>query len=182
VRDLVEDRLGFRPSGQVAVLTQPRTWGWLFNPISVYFCFARDEVHLEALVLEVSNTPWHERHCYVMAGGSNPYVFAKAMHVSPFLSMDHEYHLTLKGPDQHLSIDLSNHQDGRRVFDARLTMQRKEISRATLGRVLWAYPAQTLAVSARIYRQALALHRKGAPIYPHPPKIELVSTTKGGHG
>jgi DUF1365 family protein len=168
VRDLVSARLGFRPDGPVAVLAQPRTWGWLFNPISVYFCFARDGVGLDALVLEVSNTPWHERHSYVLAGGTGTYEFAKAMHVSPFLSMDHDYHLDIKGPDQRLSIGLSNHQGGRRILAAKLTMQRREISRSALGRMLWAYPAQTLAVSLRIYRQALALHRKGAVFYPHP--------------
>jgi len=182
VRDLVDDRLGVRPAGPIAVLAQPRTWGWLFNPISVYFCFASDEVSLDALVLEVSNTPWHERHAYVLGGGSATYTFDKAMHVSPFLSMDHQYHLTLNGPDEGLTIDLSNHQDGRRVFDARLTMARKEISPAALGRVLWAYPAQTIAVSARIYRQALVLHRKGARFYPHPRIIESASTMRGGHG
>jgi DUF1365 family protein len=182
VRDLVDARLGVRPAGPIAVLAQPRTWGWLFNPISVYFCFGADEVSLDALVLQVANTPWHERHSYVLAGGSGSYTFDKAMHVSPFFGMDHQYQLTLKGPDEGLTIDLSNHEEGRRVFDARLTMQRKEISRAALGRVLWAYPAQTIAVSARIYRQALALHRKGAPFYPHPHIIEPASTTRGGHG
>jgi DUF1365 family protein len=185
VRDLVVARLGFRPAGPIAVLAQPRTWGWLFNPISIYFCFAADGVALDALVLEVSNTPWHERHCYVLAGSAGSYVFAKAMHVSPFLGMDHDYHLALKGPDQRLTIDLSNHQGGQRVFAARLTLARQEISRAALGRLLWAYPAQTLVVSGRIYRQAFALHRKGARYHPHPHNIEGASplvTTGGAHG
>ena len=118
VRDLVEARLGVRPAGPIAVLAQPRTWGWLFNPISVYFCFADGGVGIDALVLEVANTPWHERHSYVLAGRSGTYEFAKAMHVSPFLGMDHDYHLDLDGPGERLSMALSNHQDGRCVFDA----------------------------------------------------------------
>jgi uncharacterized protein len=168
VKELVSERLGTSLCGPVAVLAQPRTWGWLFNPISMYFCFAAEGADVDALVLDVSNTPWHEHHAYVLAGGSGTYRFAKAMHVSPFLGMDHEYHLTLSGPAERLSIVLSNHQGGRRVLDASLTLQRREITRSALGRVLWSYPAQTLAVSARIYRQAFALQRKGARFYPHP--------------
>ena len=182
IRDLVEARLTFRPCGPVAVLAQPRTWGWLFNPLSVYFCFADGGAGIDAHVLEVANTPWHERHAYVLGGGAGRHEFAKAMHVSPFQGMEQDYHLTINAPGQRLSVGLSNHQGGRRVFDAELTLERRELSRAALGRVLWAYPCQTLAVSARIYRQALALHLKGAPFYPHPRTPQPESTTRGDHG
>jgi uncharacterized protein len=181
VRDLVEARSGSRPGGPVAVVAQPRTWGWLFNPLSIYFCFAGSGAGIDAHVLEVANTPWHERHAYVLDGAGR-HEFAKAMHVSPFQGMDQDYHLTINAPGERLSVGLSNHQGGRRVFDAQLTLERRELSRAALGRVLWAYPCQTLAVSARIYRQALALHRKGAPFYPHPRKLQPASTDRGGHG
>jgi len=182
VRDLVEARLARRPTGPVAVLAQPRTWGWLFNPLSIYFCFDESAAGIDAHVLEVANTPWHERHAYVLGGGAGRHEFAKAMHVSPFQAMDQDYHLTISAPDQRLEVGLSNHQDGRRVFHAQLTLARRELSPAALGRVLWAYPCQTLAVSARIYRQALALQRKGTPFYPHPRTPQPAATTRGGHG
>jgi DUF1365 family protein len=167
VRDLMGHRLGIRPSGPVAVLTQPRTWGWLFNPVSIYFCFGADADRVEALVLEVTNTPWHERHCYVLPGPDGEHEFAKALHVSPFLSMDQTYRLSVRGPDEQLSVRLANYRDGQKMLDARLSLQRREISHRALGHVLWAYPLQTLAVSARIYRQALAIHRKGVPVHAH---------------
>lgn len=66
VRSLVEQRLGRRPMGPIRLLTHLRYVGYCFNPISIYFCFARDGKTLEAVVAEVSNTPWHERHCYVL--------------------------------------------------------------------------------------------------------------------
>ena len=66
VRSLVEERSGLRPMGPVALLANLRTWGWLFNPISLYFCTGADGQEVEALVAEVENTPWHERHVYVV--------------------------------------------------------------------------------------------------------------------
>ena len=66
VRDLVEQRTGRRPDGPISLLTQVRTWGWLFNPISVYYCFAPDGETVDAIVVEVTNTPWHERTTYVL--------------------------------------------------------------------------------------------------------------------
>jgi DUF1365 family protein len=181
VRDLVEHRLGVRPRGPVAVLAQPRTWGWLFNPLSISFCFSEGGERIDAHVLEVRNTPWHERHTYVLDGGAR-HQFAKAMHVSPFMGMDQTYHLSVHGPGETLTVALANHEEGRRVFDARMALERRELTRSSLGRVLWAYPFQTMKVSARIYRQALALHRKGAPFHGHPRGLEPASTTRGGHG
>ena len=63
--DLVEARLGRRPAGPMRVLTQLRRWGWLFNPLSIYWC-DRPDGRPDAVVLEVTNTPWHERHWYVL--------------------------------------------------------------------------------------------------------------------
>ena len=107
VRELVEHRIGHRPSGPVRLLTSPRYLGFAFNPISVYYCFASDGERLEALVGEVTNTPWGERHCYVLdlrsqdAPSAAPVdeqparvrgrETAKAFHVSPFMEMEMSY-------------------------------------------------------------------------------------------
>ncbi len=100
VRDLVEARLGWRPIGSVKVLAHLRTFGWLFNPLAVYYCWSPDGNGLDAVVLEVTNTPWGERHWYVFDArdGATSGTTAKAMHVSPFLPMDLEYRVTWTVP------------------------------------------------------------------------------------
>jgi len=168
VRDLVGARTGTRPTGPVRLLAQVRTWGWLFNPIAVYFCFDERGERVESLVLDVTNTPWHEHHAYVVAGGEGEHWFAKELHVSPFFGMDQAYRLRVDGPGDALVVSVASLERGRVVFDATLALSRREVSRASLGRVLWCYPALTHRVSAGIYWQALRLSAKGTPLHPHP--------------
>ena len=66
VRALVETRTGRRPTGPIRLLTHLCYFGYCFNPLSVFFCFGPDGQSLDAVVAEVSNTPWGERHCYVL--------------------------------------------------------------------------------------------------------------------
>ena len=167
VRDLVEARTGTRPGGPVRMLAHLRTFGWLFNPITVYFCFDGDGM-LRTLVLDVTNTPWHEHHAYVIDGGTGPHRFAKELHVSPFFPMDQEYVLHVTGPGDRLDLRLDLIEGDTKVFGARLALRRREWSRAALGRVVWRYPLLTMRVSAGIYRQAARLRRKGAPFHRHP--------------
>ena len=103
VRELIGERTGRRPGGPVAMLANLRTWGWLFNPISLYFCAedaepARGPGLISALVAEVENTPWHDHHAYVM-GAPGRHRFAKELHVSPFLptGLDYQIHYTAPG-------------------------------------------------------------------------------------
>lgn len=158
VLDLVEARTGARPAGPVRLLTQLRHLGFSFNPVSFYFCFDGDRV--ETVVAEVTNTPWRERHAYVLDGD----VVAKAFHVSPFLGMDAEYAWRVSEPGAALSIEIEHRAEGRRVFDATLSLRR----RALTPRLLARHPAGPLAVAARIYLQALRLKLKGVPYHPHP--------------
>ena len=100
VRDAAEERLGRRPSGPIAMLGHLRTWGWLFNPVTFYFCFNPYDMEVDAVVAEVTSTPWHERHVYTVDGGTEEHRFAKAMHVSPFLAMDHDYVMSWSTPGE----------------------------------------------------------------------------------
>ncbi len=160
--------LGTRPAGPVAVLGHLRTFGWLFNPITCYFCYGSDDRDdVVALVAEVRNTPWHERHTYVV-GPPGEHRFAKALHVSPFLPMDQTYVLDYRAPGEELVVRLGNEEGGARVFQASLELRRRPMSRAALQRLLTAYPLASLGVSAGIYRQAFALWRAGAPFVRHP--------------
>lgn len=167
VRDVVEERLGHRPEGPVAMLAHPRTWGWAFNPITLYYCFDAGGTAVEALVGEVTNTPWHERHAYVVAGPGR-HRFDKAMHVSPFLGMDMQYELAYGAPGERLSVRISTVRGGETLFDAFLRLERREASREALQRLVLSYPLMTMRVSAAIYRQAFALWRRGVPFVPHP--------------
>jgi hypothetical protein len=173
VRDLVEARTGSRPVGPVALLANLRTWGWLFNPIALYFC-AGGAGHpgtapVTDLVAEVQNTPWHERTAYVV-GGPGEHRFAKALHVSPFLPMGVGYRLRYTAPAERLDVSLDVLDGGTCLFSAHLALRRRDLDRAALGRLLWANPAPTHRLSAGIYAQAARLRLKGAPFFTHPAK------------
>ncbi|MEQ9410264.1 MAG: DUF1365 domain-containing protein [Fuerstiella sp.] len=72
VRQLVETRAGFRPAGGIRLLTHLRYFGYVMNPVSFYFCYDRSDRVVEAVVAEVNNTPWGERHCYVIDARGTP--------------------------------------------------------------------------------------------------------------
>lgn len=174
VRDLVQERLGFRPAGPVRMLAHLRYLGHCFNPVVFYWCFAPGVERVEAVVAEVTNTPWGERHAYVAAGGGNaePVLESrheKALHVSPFMQMEVEHRWRIATPGERLAVTIEDHDaDGRLVFDAHLALRRRPITRAALTRVLVRHPAMTLRVLSGIYAQALRLRLKGAPWHAHP--------------
>jgi DUF1365 family protein len=169
VRTLVEERCGRRPAGPIALLANLRTWGWLFNPISLYFCAGVDGAGIETLVAEVQNTPWHERCSYVV-GPPGSHRFAKTMHVSPFLPMDVDYELRYTAPTEHLVVHFNVLRGDERLLGATLSLRRRALDRPALGRLLWANPALTHRVSAGIYAQAARLRLRGAPFHRHPPR------------
>lgn len=174
VRALVHERLGVVLSGPVRLLTHLRYLGHCFNPVSFYYCFDTSE-HVRAVVAEVTNTPWGERHQYVLDRDvrDDDRVFQdrfeKVFHVSPFMGMDHRYHWRVIEPGAELLVHIDSEHDGRKAFDATLTLRRRDLDRAALRRVLMRYPAATLATLGRIYVHAARLKLKGAPYFPHPP-------------
>ncbi len=169
VRDLVAERLGRRPSGRVHLLAHLRTFGWLHNPLAVYYC--RDECdELDSIVLEVTNTPWGERQWYVCdaAGGIGHACSAKAMHVSPFLPMDVEYRISWTDPGTDLVLIIEVVRGRNTLFEARLDLRREPLDRRhTLERLL-RDPLPTHRVSLGIYLQAVRLFLARVPRYRHP--------------
>jgi len=170
--DLVQARLGRRPGGPMRLLTQLRRWGWLFNPISLYWC-DRPDGRPDAVVLEVTNTPWHERHWYVLDATEPARDFAKQLHVSPFLPMDLTYRLSVRsdgpaatGPGLDVGIQASRR--GQPVFEADLSLARIELTAAHALASLARHPLATVNVSSAIHRQALALWAKRVPFQHHP--------------
>ena len=175
IRDLVAERTGARPKGPIRLLTHLRYLGHCFNPVSFYYCFADDGRTLETVVAEVSNTPWKERHMYVLPEASNlgsvdskHYDFKKAFHVSPFLAMDADYGWRFGNPGERLWAHMENRQKGERVFEATLSLERRPITGPQLARTLAFRPAMTVKVVAAIYYQALLLWLRRATFYPHP--------------
>jgi DUF1365 family protein len=176
VLDLLAQRTDRRPDGPVRLLTQLRQLGVSFNPVSFYFCFDRQGEKVEAVVAEVTNTPWGERHSYVLERDGDGAVLSERMpkefHVSPFLAMDGDYEWRVSEPNGSLQVHIANSSDGTAVFDATLSLQRHELEPKLMRRLLVRYPAASLAVLARIYLQALLLKLKGVRHYPHPERAQ----------
>jgi len=178
VRDLVEKKTGKRPGGPIRLLTHLRYFGHCFNPASFYYCFDGKGEQVQTIVAEVHNTPWREEHPYVLTAADNEHSvtgwrrhrFEKAFHVSPFMDMDLDYDWRFRLPGAHLGAHFILNRNGIRLFDASLRLERREITKPALNRVLIAYPFMTLKVVALIHWQALRLWNKGAPFYTHPAK------------
>ncbi|NIP18086.1 MAG: DUF1365 family protein [Xanthomonadales bacterium] len=180
VRDLVATQTGRRPAGPVRLLTQLSYFGYCFNPVSFYYCFDADDRQVEAIVAEVNNTPWGERHCYVLGeamneghAGHKRYRPSKEMHVSPFMPMDVDYDWRFSRPSDRLFVHMENSQHSAKIFDATLDLNRTEIRAGSLARVLATYPLMTLKIIFGIHWQALKLFIKGVPVHDHPDKARL---------
>jgi len=174
-RDLVQERTGNRPAGPVRLLAHVRQLGHCFNPVTFLYCFAPGGERLEAVVAEVTNTPWGERHSYVLRddperarGSVVREGFAKAMHVSPFMGMDHRYDIRLTEPGRELVVHIESHRRGDVAFEATLSLRRHEITGPALDRALLCHPGMSLRVLAGIYGQAVRLKLRGAPVFGHP--------------
>ena len=167
VRDVVEADTATRPGGPIAMLGHLRMWGWLFNPIVLYYCYDPTGTAVEHLVADVTNTPWKDRHAYVL-GAPGVQVVGKAMHVSPFFGMDQVYRFAYGAPADDLVLSISVLEHGEPAFAAGLRLRRHPLSRRTLGRILARHPFLTMRVSTGIRRHALRLWSKGAPLHPHP--------------
>jgi len=175
VSALVQERTGRPVRGPIRLLTHLRYFGYVFNPVSFYYCFDPDGTRIETVVAEVTNTPWHETHCYVLpveestgSGERLRFRFAKDFHVSPFMAMDIDYDWRFTAPGRRLAVHMDNVQDGRRIFDATMVMERRPIRTTELARCLVSYPFMTGKVFAAIHWQALRLWWKRVPVHPHP--------------
>lgn len=180
VLDEVERGLGRRPDGAVRMLTHLRSFGYLFNPVTFYYCFDAED-RLEAVVSEITNTPWNERHTNVFDAnevsgrGEVACRFAKDFHVSPFFDMDLDYDWRFSVPGEDLAVRMTNLSQGRPIFHAGLALRRKPMTAGSLAGALLRHPLLTARLHAMIYLQAGLLWLKRVPFYPHPTSSETLS-------
>jgi DUF1365 family protein len=160
--------------GPVRILCLPRVFGYVFNPLSIWFCHHRDGA-LRAVLYEVSNT-FGERHSYLIpvdrgrgAGETIHQRCDKGFHVSPFMGMDATYHFRLRPPSDRLSVRIEQTMADGRVLVAVQTGARRPFSEGTIFAALTSYPLMTFKVIAAIHWQALHLWRKGARFHRKPP-------------
>lgn len=181
VRDCVEQHTGVRPTGPIRLLTHLRYFGHCFNPVSFYYCFADDGRTLQTVVAEITNTPWKQRHAYVLPvaesvthGSAYAWQFDKRFHVSPFMAMAHSYAWRLGVPGDALRMHMevlpadatpAVHEP---AFDATLVLKRTPIDTHHLATALLRYPLMTLQVVLAIHWQALRLWLRGNPVHDHP--------------
>mgnify|MGYP001810121235 FL=1 len=195
VRRRFAEVTGHRPQGPIRLLTHLRYFGYSFNPVSFYYCFREDGETLDGIVAEITNTPWKERHSYVLpidraettadvaaraaadtdavaAPSTGPWRwrFDKRFHVSPFMPMDRGYDWRFNAPGERLQVHMNIERADGRDFDATLTLQRRPLSPAALAGCLLRHPWMTAKVLFAIHWQALRLWLKRNPVYDHPRK------------
>jgi DUF1365 family protein len=175
VRDRIAVETGVRPSGPIRMLTHLRYFGIGFNPVTFYYCFDAADTRIETIVVEITNTPWNERHAYVLccpgsAAHDRPLRFQleKTFHVSPFMPMRLLYDWRFLSPGARLSVHMENIQGDQKIFDATLELARREITAGALAKTLFAFPCMTAGIIGAIYWQALRLWLNRTPFYSHP--------------
>jgi len=177
VRDLVAERTGVRPAGPIRLLTHLRYFGYCMNPVSFYYCFDASGETVQTIVAEITNTPWGERHQYVLdaaaadaarGGTLQRFDFDKAFHVSPFMPMDMQYRWCFSRPLRRLFVNMQNFRGGAQTFTATLSLRAQALTRGALLRTLISFPFMTLRIITAIHWQALKLWLKGTPFYGHP--------------
>ena len=175
VRRRVQEETGRRPEGPIRLLAHLRTFGHCFNPVSFYYCYAADGTSLDTVVAEITNTPWKERHAYVLRadaaerhGAALGWSFDKAFHVSPFLPMQRGYRWRLQPPGKDLRIHMEVDDGHAPEFDATLVLHREPLAAPALARALARFPLMSLGVMFAIHWQALRLWLKRTPVHDHP--------------
>ena len=187
LRPWVEDHLRAADltvdGGPIRLLCYPRIFGYVFNPLSVYFCYLRDGC-LTAILYEVCNT-FKERHTYVIPVDdvSRPVIRQscdKQLYVSPFIGMDCDYHFRIVPPDENINIVIRQEDSDGLLLAASFQGKRAEVTERSLARLLIQFPLLTVKIVAGIHWEAIRLWLKGLQVFPHSPTSGPVQSSVGG--
>ena len=182
LRAQIEDAMrstGIEPDGgAIRLLTMPRILGWSFNPLSIFFCYNRDD-RLTAILWEVDNT-FKQRHGYMIpveadASGRIVQTCNKAFYVSPFMDMKLRYEFEVQPPAEKLAVRINTFDDEGLVLTARHLAHRVELNDAALLRAFFAIPFLTLRVVGGIHWEAVKIWLKGIKLRkrPSPPQAAI---------
>lgn len=167
---------------QVFMLSPLANWGLYFSPLTLYYCFSHGK--LQVLLAEVSNTPWNERHYYLVPIAATPSVNAQAnsadsalemtefthsknFHVSPFNPLDMLYQWHVGKPGEQMQLSITNWRQQQKIFSAWFKLERQPLTAPALKQLLIRTPWPCVQVVFRIYWHALKLLIKGLPVYGH---------------
>lgn len=167
IKDKIQQLNGNDDVYRVTMLVQVRCFGLYFSPANFYFCYNKDN-QCQQMLVEVSNTPWHQRHYYLVDLTKRD-ITDKEFQVSPFMDLNMSYHWQVEPPcdeNNNLLINIENYRNcvaSEKVFAASLNMQSQPLTRSNIFKVWCQIPVMTLKIFASIYWQALKLFSKRIP-------------------
>lgn len=163
----------------IRMLCYPRMFGYVFNPLTVYFCSDASGA-TRAILYEVCNT-FGERHTYIIRAGEQEgaveHSCAKQLYVSPFMPMECDYHFHIEPPAHRVLVSINETDAEGLLLRAAFSGERQALSGKTLFRALLVYPLMTVKIIGAIHWEALKLWRKGVPLFRHQPAATRIATT-----
>jgi DUF1365 family protein len=154
-------------AGQITMLANARALGYVFNPLTVYWCHRPDGT-VACVLAEVHNT-YGERHCYLLATDARGRAeVGKEFYVSPFNPVDGGYRMSLPEPGDRLALTVTLHRENAPPFVASVRGTRRPATGGQLARSIARHPWPSLAATVRIHAQGLKLYARGLPVVPRP--------------
>lgn len=178
LKDMVKQKI-FESSkvnfeGDIFLLTTLRQLGYSMNPISLFYCFDEND-ELEFIVADVHNTPWNERHIYVLECYKKRHVtHVKDFHVSPFMPMNLSYGWSFNEPGEEIKVRIQVTSSNEPVMTANLNLKRVALSSNAFTKMFVRHTMQSFKTTTRIYINAAKLWIKGAKFFTHPKKHKVI--------
>ncbi len=170
--------------GRIRLLCYPRILGYVFNPLSVYYCY-RPDGELAAIVYQVHNT-FGDAHSYVAPiepaerhGRVIRQTRDKLMHVSPFVGMTAAYHFALDDPASRMAVHIREHDEQGPFLTATFDGEARAFTGTNLVKAFFRYPLMTLKVIGAIHFEALRLWAKGVPYFARPAAPQQSASAQG---